>query len=146
MKDERGKRSKLKKNPTAPLTSSVSSRNENNEEKAGSDQNLKKPSEANPLEIYLNDIRKISLLTPVEERRWGRILFEGKREKVKLLKKTIEILASIRHRNHDRPLLFLTNESIYEFIHLKEALNLFRKIIRVKSKIGKNAVSKTEKS
>jgi RNA polymerase sigma factor (sigma-70 family) len=146
MKDERGKRSKSKNNSTAPLTRSGSSREEKGGDQAGSDQNLKKePSEANPLEIYLNEIRRIPLLTPEEERRWGRILFEGKREKVKLLKKAIEILASIKHRNNDRPLLFLTNESIYEFIHLKEALNLFRKIIRIKSQLKKKCSVKDRK-
>jgi len=98
-----------------------------------------------PLKIYLREIKKVPLLTHEEELFWARRFCEGREEKILLLQRVIGILSSIQHHTRGRQLLFLTKESLYGYIHLKEALFLYKKIKKVESQIAGSCQGKEKR-
>ncbi len=88
-------------------------------------------SQKDPLEIYLKEIRKIPLLDQKEELYWARMLSRRTKEKIKLLKQVVEILSTGKFSRPLNQLMLFTNESLYEYVHLKEAVDLFKKINKI---------------
>lgn len=87
-------------------------------------------SASDPLEIYLREIRKNPILTRAEELRWARQFDEARRRKVALLRDALEIVVSLQGcRSGD--LVFFNENSLYEFVHLDEALKIYKKIKRL---------------
>ena len=87
-------------------------------------------SSADPLEIYLGEIKKNSILTRAEELRWARKFDKARRRKVALLKDALETVALLQgYRSGD--LSFFNENSLYEFVHLDEALKMHKKINRL---------------
>jgi RNA polymerase primary sigma factor len=86
--------------------------------------------EADPLAIYLGEIKKNPILTRAEEQRWARQLFDARKAKVALLRDAIDTVAALQGYRANGLQLFNEN-SLYEFVHLDEALKLHKKIKRL---------------
>jgi RNA polymerase primary sigma factor len=87
-------------------------------------------SAADPLEIYLDEIKKNPILTRAEEQRWARQFDKARRRKVSLLKDALESVASLQGHCSGE-LSFFNENSLYEFVHLDEALKMHKKIKRL---------------
>ena len=103
------------------------------------------PLEKDPLKIYLKEIRNNPLLTHEEEIYWARIFCKGRKEKIKLLKRAIEIFNTVQYYKPLNQLLFFSNDSLYEYIHLEESLFLYKKIIRIKNQLSKFCSSREKR-
>jgi len=89
-------------------------------------------SSSDPLEIYLGEIKKNSILTRAEEQRWARQLAAARRRKVALLRDAVETVVSLQGVRQGDLQLFNEN-SLYEFVHLDEALKMHRRIKRLEN-------------
>ncbi len=87
-------------------------------------------SASDPLEIYLGEIKKNSILTRAEEQCWAKQFDKARRRKVVLLKDALEIVASLQGCRSGN-LSFFNENSLYEFVHLDEALKMHKKIKRL---------------
>jgi RNA polymerase sigma factor (sigma-70 family) len=115
-------------------------------EKDGYDLDLSESTpEKDPLKIYLKEIRKNPLLSHEEEIYWARIYYKGRKEKIKLLKRAIEIFSGVQYCRPLNQLLFFTNSSLYGYIHLKESLFLHKKIIRIENQLSKSCSSREKR-
>lgn len=115
-------------------------------EKDGYDLDLSESTpEKDPLKIYLKEIRKNPLLSHEEEIYWARIYCKGGKEKIKLLKRAIEIFSGVQYCRPLNQLLFFTNSSLYGYIHLKESLFLHKKIIRIENQLSKSCSSREKR-
>jgi RNA polymerase primary sigma factor len=101
--------------------------------------------EKDPLRIYLREIRKNPLLTYAEEVQWARVFCRGKEKKIKLLTRALEIISSIQNHNRTMQLLFLKNETLFEYIHLKKSLFLFKKKVKIDHQLSKQCSLKERK-
>jgi len=97
----------------------------------------KEASSHDPLEIYLREIRKTQLLNHADETSWATIVWNNKHDKIKRLKKAIEILRSLEHHKPLNQLLVLNKKSIYGYINLKNALLTHKKLNKVKNQLSK---------
>jgi RNA polymerase sigma factor (sigma-70 family) len=95
-----------------------------------------KGSERNPLEIYLKEIRKIPLLSQKDEKKWARCFTERKNRKIALLQQAVDIVRSIQSYKPLNGLLLFNKDSLYEYIHLQEALKYHNKRIRVEQQLS----------
>ncbi len=87
-------------------------------------------SATDPLEIYLGEIKKNPILTRAEEMRWARQFDKARQRKVSLLRDALETVASLQgSRSSNSP--FFNEDSLYEFVHLDEALKLHKRIKRL---------------
>jgi len=98
-----------------------------------------------PLRLYLKEIRKIPLLTDKEEVRWARILARGTSEKIKLLHRVIEIISSLQNYKALRDLLSITRESLYDYLHLEEALTLYKRVLKNEALLVRASSTKEKK-
>jgi RNA polymerase sigma factor (sigma-70 family) len=103
--------------------------------KAGGPEPEEKPSservqDKDPLRLYLKEIRKIPLLTEKEELHWARMLAKANTEKIKLLKRAVEILGSLQYYKPLNQLLCITRDSLYDYFHLEEALALYKRMVK----------------
>jgi RNA polymerase sigma factor (sigma-70 family) len=89
-----------------------------------------KNSVSNPLEIYLGEIKKNPILARAEEQRWARQFDKARRRKVLLLKDALETVASLQGFQ-EKELSFFNEKSLYEFVHLDEALKMYKRIKRL---------------
>jgi len=83
-----------------------------------------------PLRLYLREIRKIPLLTEQEELHWARALARGTSDKIRLLRRSVELLAALQQ---DRPLnrlLLIPHDSLYNYFHLEQALAVQKQILK----------------
>jgi len=87
-------------------------------------------SATDPLEIYLSEIRKNPILARAEEMRWARQFDEARKRKVSLLRDALETVASLQG-SRSKNLPFFNEDSLYEFVHLDEALKLHNRIKRL---------------
>ena len=87
-------------------------------------------SATDPLEIYLSEIKKNSILTRAEEMRWARQFDEARKRKVSLLRDALETVASLQG-SRSKNLPFFNEDSLYEFVHLDEALKMHKRIKRL---------------
>ncbi len=94
-------------------------------------------SVSDPLEIYLGEIRKNPILTRAEELRWARQFDKARRRKVSLLRDALESVASLQGFRSGG-LSFFNEDSLYEFVHLDEALKMHKRIKRLQH-LRKNA-------
>lgn len=83
-----------------------------------------------PLEIYLGEIKKNPILTRAEEQRWARQLSEARRRKIALLRDAVETAVSLQGYRPVDVQLFNQN-SLYEAVHLDEALKMHKRIKRL---------------
>jgi len=102
----------------------------------------KEASSHDPLEIYLREIRKTQLLNHADETSWATIVWNNKHDKIKRLKKAIEILRSLEHHKPLNQLLVLNKKSIYGYINLKNALLTHKKLNKVKNTALKSTFHK----
>jgi len=86
--------------------------------------------DADPLEIYLSEIKKNPILTRAEEQRWARQLSDARRRKVALLRDAVEIVVSLQGCRPADVQLF-NQDSLYEAVHLDEALKMHKRIKRL---------------
>ncbi len=103
------------------------------------------PVQKDPLEIYLKEIRKIPLLDQKEELQWARTLSRRTKEKVKLLKQAVELLSSGKFSKPLSQLLLHTNESLYEYLHLKEAIELHKRIEKIDLQLQQHLVQREKR-
>lgn len=101
--------------------------------------------EKDPLKIYLKEIRKNPLLSKEEEICWARIYCKGRKEKIKLLKRAIEIFSAVQYYRPLNQLLFFTDSSLYGYINLKESFFLHKKIIRIENQFSKSCSSREKR-
>lgn len=99
-------------------------------------------SQKDPLEIYLRDIRRIPLLDQKEEQHWARIFFTRTREKVKLLRRAIELISSGSFSGPVSHRLYFSDESFHEYLHIREALDLYARLSRVESQMKRKCPRK----
>ncbi len=146
---EKKRRAKLTENKSVKVNTSTETGINNADAAEEKPEHKPKPSKnspkQNPLNIYLKEIRGNPLLTFDEEIRWARIFCKGKNAKIKLLKNAFKLLASIKQHKHAKQLLFLTSESLFENIHLKEPLYLYKKISKIENQLLKPSSLKEKK-
>lgn len=87
---------------------------------------------ADPLEIYLGEIKKNPILSRTEEQRWARQLAGARRRKIALLRDAVEMVAALQGGRTGDLQLF-NADSLYESVHLDEALKMHRRIKRLQS-------------
>lgn len=83
-----------------------------------------------PLRLYLREIRKIPLLTEQEELHWARTLARSTSDKIRLLRRAVELLGALQQ---DRPLnrlLLIPRDSLYNYFHLEQALAVQKQILK----------------
>lgn len=90
-----------------------------------------------PLRLYLKEIRKIPLLTEKEELHWARVLARANTDKIKLLKRAVEILGAMQYYKPLNRLLFITRDALYDYFNLEEALSLYKRMAKNESLRGK---------
>ena len=90
-----------------------------------------------PLRIYLKEIRRIPLLKQKEEQHWARILHKGNIEKMRLLKRAVEILHVMQGYKPLNQLLVITRDSLCEYLCLEQALGLYKRIARCRALTGR---------
>lgn len=98
-----------------------------------------------PLEIYLKEIRKIPLLTQKEEQRWARAFAKHRNEKIRLLKRAVAATHAIQSYKPLSKLFFLKQDSLYEYIHLKESLVFHKKILKIESQLSKTGTTRDKR-
>ena len=106
---------------------------------------VREPREEDPLRIYLREIRKVALLSQKEELHWARVFSQGRKKKVKLLSRAIELVSSIQYYKPLRRLLSLGTDSLYEYIHLRDCLLDSKRIERVETQLAKIRSSREKK-
>jgi len=85
---------------------------------------------SDPLEIYLGEIKKNPILTRAEEQRWARQLADARQCKVALLRDAVETVVSLQGCRAGDLQLF-NADSLYEFVHLDEALKMHKRVKRL---------------
>jgi RNA polymerase sigma factor (sigma-70 family) len=85
---------------------------------------------SDPLEIYLGEIKKNPILSRAEELRWARQFDEARRRKVALLRDALETVATLQGCRSGE-VTFFNENSLYEFVHLDEALKMHKRIKRL---------------
>jgi len=92
----------------------------------------KQNSASDPLEIYLGEIKKNPILARAEEQRWAKQFDEARRRKVVLLRDALETVGLLQGCRSGG-LFFFNEDSLYEFVHLDEALKMHKRIKRLQS-------------
>ncbi len=99
--------------------------------------------DTDPLEIYLGEIKKNPILTRSEEQRWARQLYNARRSKVALLRDAVETVVALQGCRPGDVRLF-SQDSLYESVHLDEALKMHKRIRRLEH-LRENAARVTDR-
>ncbi|MEI6127343.1 MAG: sigma-70 family RNA polymerase sigma factor [Pseudomonadota bacterium] len=103
------------------------------------------PHDKDPLRLYLKEIRKVPLLTEKEEVAWARILAKANMEKIKLLRRAVELLSTLQPYKPINQLLLITRESLFDYFHLEDALSLYKRILKNESLLVKASLTKEKR-
>lgn len=83
-----------------------------------------------PLRLYLKEIRKIPLLTEEEELRWAKILARGTSDKVRLLRRAVELLGALQQYKPLNRLVVISRDALYNYFRLEQAVTLHKQILK----------------
>ncbi|MCX8044409.1 MAG: sigma-70 family RNA polymerase sigma factor [Desulfobacterota bacterium] len=90
-----------------------------------------------PLRLYLKEIRKIPLMSEEEEVRWAKVLARGTSDKIRLLRRAVELLAALQQYHPLNRLLVITRDSLYNYFRLEQAITLHKQIVKNQKQLSR---------